>query len=311
MANTQDLYNQLCGESAPYKPTQKVLNEYWGFTENQYTKQELFNVLAGNTATVQTVQEILTAENQSKLSLDTSKNHNEQEILQALVDGGFSMDNAFRYWGTCFDFDGSTGKITDSELDNTSSTESYTVSLWAKLEADPINSSDSQPLVVTKHFYCYVREHNESTDRAIIRYDDVSARQAQVDIPNYSAWNHYAFVYDYNSVTPDLTIKVYLNGVLGDSGTRTTFPTATKVGCIGNLGSGFFEGKMDNIKVWNEVLTDQQIADEYAGKLNYTNNMLLYYKGNEGSGTTATDSSPNNNSGTLSAGVTYVTDPVL
>ena len=72
-----------------------------------------------------------------------------------------------------------------------------------------------------------------------------------------------------------------------------------------------FEGFIDETAIWDTALTDAQITDIYnSGLPNDLSSLspLLWYRFEEGSGTTATDSGSGGNDGTLTNGVAYSTD---
>ncbi len=70
----------------------------------------------------------------------------------------------------------------------------------------------------------------------------------------------------------------------------------------GTNGTGeFFGGSIDEVRVYGSALTSQQILNQYNSDT--TLSPAGYWKFDEGSGTTASDSSPNNSPGTLSGTV--------
>ncbi len=71
--------------------------------------------------------------------------------------------------------------------------------------------------------------------------------------------------------------------------------------------AGNFPGLVDEIRIWNIALTQEQIQEN----MNYTltgneTGLISYWRFDEGSGTTAFDLTSNNNNGILHGGVTWV-----
>ncbi|SFA72958.1 Por secretion system C-terminal sorting domain-containing protein [Flavobacterium swingsii] len=122
-------------------------------------------------------------------------------------------------------------------------------------------------------------------------------------IPN--TWQHVAMVFD------GVTLKLYVNGVnVGTTNTPSyTLPASTAPIIMGNNGYGeIFQGKMDEVRVWNRALPQAEIQNNLNCELGAgQTGLVAYYKFNQGIDnasnttiTTLTDSSGNTNTGTLS-----------
>jgi hypothetical protein len=69
-----------------------------------------------------------------------------------------------------------------------------------------------------------------------------------------------------------------------------------------NLGSGglYFNGQVDEVRIWNVARTDGQITSAWNTTVPANSaNLIAYYKMDEGSGTSLTDASGHGNTGTL------------
>ncbi|MFA5374575.1 MAG: DUF2341 domain-containing protein [Dehalococcoidia bacterium] len=70
-----------------------------------------------------------------------------------------------------------------------------------------------------------------------------------------TAWNHIAVVYSSN------VAKIYLNGDLVETGNTSTKGTAYAPCAIGGGSYGYFSGTIDEVRLWNVALTEEQIRD--------------------------------------------------
>ncbi len=114
-------------------------------------------------------------------------------------------------------------------------------------------------------------------------------------------WYHITGVFDASA-----GMKIYINGVL-DASLSTTGnlnSTSSQNFIIGSYNDGtarYFDGLMDEIRVWNDARTETEIRQNMYRELPNPSgeaNLVAYYKLNETSGTTATDSKGSYN-GTL------------
>ena len=121
--------------------------------------------------------------------------------------------------------------------------------------------------------------------------------------------------------SPATGMSLYVDGVLASSNsTFTNDQTYTGWWKIGwdNLNgwpnepaSYFFKGTMDEVQVWNTVLTSSQIQNNLHHIFIGTESGLVsYWHFNEGSGTTTADSTATGNTGILQGGVTWVASTV-
>lgn len=116
---------------------------------------------------------------------------------------------------------------------------------------------------------------------------------------NAGVWYHVAATYD------GLAMRIYINGVL--SGTLSTAGQSLQTTVtlyIGNGGywnDGYFNGLIDEVRIWNIARTQAQIQANMNRILEGNNEVGLvgYWRFNESSGTIAFDQSPYGNNGTL------------
>jgi len=119
---------------------------------------------------------------------------------------------------------------------------------------------------------------------------------------NDGVWHHIAATYD------GTNLKVYADGVqVGTTQARifNTAGTQLTIGCISNI--AFYNGNIDEVRIWNVAKTAEQIANSKNCELQGTETGLVaYYKFNQGEDqannstvTTLTDATANANNGTL------------
>jgi hypothetical protein len=110
------------------------------------------------------------------------------------------------------------------------------------------------------------------------------------------------------------TITLYLNG--SSVGTTTGQPTpntaSTSVSIGSHLGANsFFDGTIDAVRIYNTSLTSTEVTQLYGSGSGLSTagtasaNLVGWWKFDEGSGTTATDSSSGGHNGTLESSPSY------
>ena len=111
-------------------------------------------------------------------------------------------------------------------------------------------------------------------------------------------WNHVSLTYNKDAGGTD-EIKLYLNGTQSATGDyATAISTNNNNLLLGDM-VGFL-GEMDEIRLWNDVRTQQEIRDNMHRIVTPASesNLVAYWKLNESSGTSAADSK-GSNTGTL------------
>ncbi len=129
--------------------------------------------------------------------------------------------------------------------------------------------------------------------KAHIRFDRVGGGQNFAESPlnvNDGEWHHIAGVHD----TDANTIKIFVDGILVDlrntNGNPVTSSQTIEVGRFSSQYDENFEGDIDEVRVWNTVKTDQEIAENYAKPLVGNEvGLLVYLDFNEGNGSVATN----------------------
>ena len=121
-------------------------------------------------------------------------------------------------------------------------------------------------------------------------------------ISNY-VWTHIAATFDGSDM------NLYVNGIL--EGTLTSVDFGKNETQPLRIGAGetesttpnfFFNGTIDEVRIWNTVRTQQEIRNDMYRELEYPSsetNLNAYYQFNQNSGNILPDESPNSHSGTL------------
>lgn len=141
----------------------------------------------------------------------------------------------------------------------------------------------------------------------------VAYSYADVDLETYEGqWVHVAATWDADSGSA--TPKIYINGTEvgsymtqgNDGGTNAIADTnsATRIGDSVNQ-TFYFDGKIDEVRLWNLVRTPTEIADNYAAELTGTESGLMAYWRLNNNGL---DGTTNHNDLTLVNAPTYSTD---
>ncbi len=121
-------------------------------------------------------------------------------------------------------------------------------------------------------------------------------------------WDFVTFTYD--RTLPSGNLKYYLNGTLVGSITNTSTNLTTDTNGVIRIGSedsfNYYKGPITHIRNWNRALTVQEIEDLYRQNIVPRNGLTVEYLFENGTGSTAIDTSGNNNNGTIT-GATYVT----
>lgn len=128
------------------------------------------------------------------------------------------------------------------------------------------------------------------------------------NVINLKRWQHIAITFD--SAAASDQIKFYVDGVAAGVATRSSAMTANTdsliIGNRADLARGF-DGLMDELKIYNRTLSASEILNECYGRNNSTSGLVLYAKFDEGSGTSAIDSSGTQSAGTIT-GATFSTN---
>ena len=137
-------------------------------------------------------------------------------------------------------------------------------------------------------------------------YDRIDKAASQNEFS--SQWNHWAFTKNCTSGE----MKMYLNGVLWHSGNNKTAPIDIQELKLASNGKGtgyFWDGKIKEFRIFDKEVDAVTINNWMNLRIDNNhpdyNNLVAYYPFNEGTGTTATDNSTNNQTAIFNGNVLW------
>ncbi len=124
------------------------------------------------------------------------------------------------------------------------------------------------------------------------------------NIISVNKWNHIAVIYNGSGAANADKLKLYVNGVQQTLTFTGTIPSVTASGATAYLGSTggtslFWDGKIDEFRIWNTARTESQIRETMDKEIPATTGLKAYYLMSEGLGTSLNDYSGNGNNVTL------------
>jgi hypothetical protein len=177
------------------------------------------------------------------------------------------------------------------------STTTLTVELWAR--PDAFSSFGS----IASASNGYAMAAAETANFTIGPGSTVTASGGSLIV---GEWVHLAGTYDGS------TLRVFLNGQPVGSEIKPDMAAVSLTNfksCVWPNGGTFFQGDVDEMRIWDHVRTDEEIASHYAESLTGGEpGLLAYYRFDEPEQQTIVDSSPNGRDGTLGADPAVASD---
>ncbi len=200
------------------------------------------------------------------------------------------------------DFDGLNDKVGILDSPELNPTEALTIEAW--INAEEWQSSIWAGVIVSKQGtnpdkgYCLSAGENGRVEFTISVEEEWKS-VATPQLMGTNAWYHIAGVYN------GTQLKMYINGVLQN--TEDAIGDLTLgAGVVVNIGDNptwpgrFWNGKLDEVRIWSTARTEAEIQANMSNELNGTEiGLVAYYPMNEGTGNTTADNSVNNNNGQL------------
>ncbi|MGQ8335704.1 Ig-like domain-containing protein [Sunxiuqinia sp. A32] len=201
---------------------------------------------------------------------------------------GFAQNNALQFDGT--------DDYVEVDYSAALNPAAFTVEAWVNVDAikdEAIVSSRYEASITRYGYSMYIASTGEiefQTGSGVVSEDwDYFRPSYTVSTGN---WTHIACVYD------GTTKKVYLNGVLVGTKSVTyasnpSSPLRIGAGATEGLPQYFTDGKIDEVRIWNDERTETEIRQNIYRELPdpaSESNLVAYYQFNEPSGTTLSDS---------------------
>ncbi len=212
---------------------------------------------------------------------------------------------------------GYTGTLSNGPLWVSGKKDNYALSFDGSNDyVDTSFNIDAEPVTINMWVYviddigpgCVVCTDNGSWDKGI----EVATGTWQVHVGNNlvdtavavtkNAWTHISLIYTASSM------ELYLNGSSvwtagapgADAGSNITIGHADWP--TNGVGTRHFSGYIDDVRVYNRALSSADVFELYTGAVNLRSGLVGWWKLDEGTGTSAADSSGNANTGTLTNG---------
>ncbi len=202
------------------------------------------------------------------------------------------MSNANRFrtkdFGTCLSFNGSTDNATSPDVASLRLPSAGTISCWVCLKSTVANQTFVGKSLNNQGWSLMYRTSGVTFEAG----DNTSTKIATSNIKlPVGLWTHIAGVFN------GANLIAYVNGVASAaSASITAISDVSRLVTVGKGAGGSFDycaGYIDEVAIWDTNFSASQITDLYYRDIVPAANLQAYWKLDEGSGTTGTDSSGN------------------
>lgn len=220
----------------------------------------------------------------------------------------WKLSGAFSGPRQALEFDGSNEYITFGSSSKMNLTTSVSLEAWVKL-----NSTTTQDFVVGK----IVHGGSNYGYGMYINNGNLGGEAGQVTFIAGRSWNFWPSVrsnarleagkwYHLAATFDGRYLKIYINGMLDatyDNGSTYTIVDSgdnLKIGYCSSLGNNYFNGAMDEIRVWSNAISADQIRENMMHTLiGNESNLVAYFRMDDTKGATLQDQAATPNNGTL------------
>ena len=190
-------------------------------------------------------------------------------------------------------------------------TDDFTFEVWFKAALSGVLINEVDSLDVTRWDYALAEVFPNGTIKATVP----GLATMEVGTNLLGAWHHFALVYDVNAQA----LRAYLDGQLAGEqfGGRFTPKQAGRVvnyafgrGGSTNLLGAYFNGLMDEIRIWKRPLSSEEIANAYNLRIvTFDSALKAYWHFDSIQGNSSPDATANNNSAVYTGPGIYTNVP--
>ncbi|GEM_PF-3315412 len=169
--------------------------------------------------------------------------------------------------GQAYSFDGIDDYIEIGNSESLNLTSKFTISAWVYLKPQ----ATTYPGIFWKNDtiilrYCPAELSIVNDFQGFVRIGTILEPRVQFGpYPDYNKWYHVAMTYD--STKSENNLELYMNGELKSQENRTgrvdDLPGNYYIGRYYSVPSNYFNGTIDEVKVWNYALSREAIKSEY------------------------------------------------
>ena len=151
----------------------------------------------------------------------------------------------------------------------TNNPDSFTVSMWIYLDTINGTSNQNDRIILQHGINGTWKFTSRPADNAIkfVRYVNATTTRTAISFPQSNSWINVVGVFR-STVSPPL-VEIYINGVQIDisaaNGLWYTVPFTDITIGGDNSGNNAFDGKIDDIAVWDRVLSNTEIQQIFVG----------------------------------------------
>lgn len=183
----------------------------------------------------------------------------------AVTNNGATLDNNGRI-GKCYSFNGTNNKLTCT-LSSTISKSIGSIALWVKFNSFPGSSSFYEMIHIGSnggYANCLFGFYMEYTNRINISINGSSTNtNSYTHSLSANTWYHLCATFD------GTIVKLYINGaqVLSKEATKASYATAASNVYIGGTTSYWLNGKINDVRVYDNCLSPEDVKRLYQTKI--------------------------------------------
>lgn len=204
-------------------------------------------------------------------SFNGNANDSSTNANNGTVNGATLTTDRFGNENSAYSFNGTSDYIRINNTLIPSTPTSYTISLWYNTQNFTTQNGNTRMLIsdrntgLSSYKYTISLQPGHQIEGAIFNGNCCTANGVSGDALTNNNWHNAIYIYN-SSIA---TLYLYLDGSLVNTSTNVTHwsngANPTNIGYWNGFvgASGFFDGKIDDIGIWNRVLTQSEITSLY------------------------------------------------